>query len=364
MRDDLDAWLDAHWDPDLTVGAWWALLAEAGWTEPSARFAERGVLGPPGGTAVMVVLPAIIEHATAAQSPELARPILEGRAAWCLLLSEPDAGTDLAALTTAAVRDGDEWVIDGRKTWATGAHLADRALLLARTGAADSRHRGLTAFVVDLRQPGVEIRPMREMTGRALSNDVFLTDVRVPAAAVLGEVGGGWAVVQTAVTAERRSVGGHRGATARPGTAGDLDRRAGDFVGTAPRRRDDDRPSEAPAALAVRLASADPVLRQDAVRVHVAAEVARLTAAREDVPGAANIAKLWAGMIVRAAADVTARALGAAATLHAYRRPAGDDAATVTSLVLNAPSMSLVGGNDFVQRDQLAERILGLPKSP
>src|SRR6478736_4006132 len=164
MRDDLDAWLDAHWDPDLTVGAWWALLAEAGWTEPSARFAERGVLGPPGGTAVMVVLPAIIEHATAAQSPELARPILDGRAAWCLLLSEPGAGTDLAALTTAAVR---------------------------------------------------------------------------------GEVGGGWAVVQTAVTAERRSVGGHRGATARTGTAGDLDRRAGDFVGTAPLRRDDDRPSEA-----------------------------------------------------------------------------------------------------------------------
>src|SRR6476646_1664801 len=151
MRDDLDAWLDAHWDPDLTVGAWWALLAEAGWTEQSDRFAERGALGPPGGTAVMVVLPAIIEHATAEQSPELARPILDGRAAWCLLLSEPDAGTDLAALTTAAVRDGDEWVIDGRQPWATGAHLAARALLLARTGAAGSRHRGLTAFVVGLR---------------------------------------------------------------------------------------------------------------------------------------------------------------------------------------------------------------------
>ena len=114
----------------------------------------------------------------------------------------------------------------------------------------------------------------------------------------------------------------------------------------------------------MRLASGDPALRQDAARLHVAAEVARLTAARQDVPGAANIAKLWAGMIARAAADVAARALGGAATLHAYRRPAGDDAAAVTSLVLAAPSMSLVGGNDFVQRDQLAERILGLPKSP
>ena len=315
----------------------------------------------------MVVLPAIVTHATAAQSPELARPILEGRAAWCLLLSEPDAGTDLAALTTAAVRDGDEWVIDGRKTWATGAHLADRALLLARTGADDARHRGLTAF-------GARPPPARRGDPPDAGDDrPGAVQRRVPHRGARAGFGGarrggrrlgGRADCGDGGAAQRRRAPCRDGSAGHG--AGDLDRRAGDFVGTAPRRRNDDRPFEAPAALAVRLASGDPALRQDAGRVSTSPPRSPASPRRAAAtsPVRRTSPSCGPGRSPAPRPTSTARALGGAATLHAYRRPAGDDAAAVTSLVLAAPSMSLVGGNDFVQRDQLAERILGLPKSP
>ncbi len=409
LIDELDAWLDTHWDPALDVGSWWDLLARAGWSAAElpavvggrgasaeeaaavrARLDERGVLGPPGGGGMAVLLPTIVEHGSAEQVAELVPAILSGREAWCLLLSEPDAGSDLAALTTAAQRDGDEWVVDGRKTWATGAHLADRALLLARSDPDAARHRGLTAYALDLHQPGVEVRPMREMTGRALSNDVFLNGVRLPLGAVLGDVGGGWNVVQTAVTAERRTVGGPHGATARPGgAAGDLGRPAGELVGSGrPTTRRAASPGEAPAALVQRVAratgaTARAAVRQDAVRLHSLVEVTRLTARRADaaaatgseLPGAANMAKLLAGEIARQAAQLGLVAIGPDAMLHGYRSAArvdlaaalgdhGADREAVTALVLSAPAVSLVGGVDRLQRDLLGERVLGLPKSP
>ena len=168
---ELDAWIDEHWNPSVTVGGWWALLGAAGWAAPTlppdrggrgatsaeaeaiaARLAERGVLGPPAGAAMAIVAPTLAAHADAEQVDSLLRPIVTGRQAWCLLFSEPGAGTDLAALETTATPDGDGWRLDGRKTWATGAHLADMAIVLARTGPPGSRHRGLTCFALDMRQ--------------------------------------------------------------------------------------------------------------------------------------------------------------------------------------------------------------------
>ena len=153
LLDALDAWIDEHWDPDRRVGEWWELVAAAGWSAPTlppgrggrgatadmaaalaGRWRERGVLGPPLGAALSIVLPVLAEHADVALYDSLVPPILDGRHAWCLLFSEPGAGTDLAALTTTAVRDGDGWRLDGHKTWATGAHVADMAIVLARTG--------------------------------------------------------------------------------------------------------------------------------------------------------------------------------------------------------------------------------------
>ena len=393
---ELDDWIDERWETSATVGEWWAQLGAAGWAAPTlppdrggrgatsaegqaiaARLAERGVLGPPAGAGMTIVVPTLAAHADADQVESLLRPIVTGRQAWCLLFSEPGAGTDLAALETTATPDGDGWRLDGRKTWATGAHVADMAIVLARTGPPGGRHRGLTCFALDMRQEdGIDVRPMREMTGRALSNDVVLTGAWVAAGHVIGDVGDGWAVVNVALGSERRSVGEHRSSPAVAGTrSGDLDRPAGE-VATRPRRaRTTPRP---PHAVARRVAAARPrsaVARQDLAGLHSAVSVAQWTAARaaaletvgHPVPGAANIAKLWAGEIARRSAAVALATLGGRGTLHTYDgTPLDDDdaAGEATAMALAAPAVSLVGGVDLVQRDLLGERVLGLPRSP
>jgi alkylation response protein AidB-like acyl-CoA dehydrogenase len=393
---ELDGWIDDHWEPAATVGAWWDLLGGAGWAAPTlppdrcgrgatvaagdaiaARLGERGVLGPPAGTGMAIVAPTLAAHADAGQVEALLRPIVTGRQAWCLLFSEPGAGTDLASLTTAATPDGDGWRLDGRKTWATGAHLADMAIVLARTGPPDSRHRGLTCFALDMRQgEGIEVRPMREMTGRALSNDVSLDGAWVPADRVIGDVGDGWAVVNVALTSERRTVGAHRSSPAVAGTrSGDLERPAGEVVARPRRARTTPLPPDAVARRVAGSSAGTPAARQDLARLHTAVTVARWTAARaaaldaagRPLPGAANIAKLWAGEIARRSATVALGALGGRGTLHAYDGAPPDDdeaAAQATAMALAAPAVSLVGGVDLVQRDLLGERVLGLPKAP
>ncbi|HEU4840522.1 MAG TPA: acyl-CoA dehydrogenase family protein, partial [Ilumatobacteraceae bacterium] len=224
---------------------------------------------------------------------------------------------------------------------------------------------------------GVAVHPMREMTGRALSNDVVLGGAWVPADHVIGDVGDGWAIVNVALTSERRTVGEHRSSPAVAGTAsGDLDRPAGEVVARPRRARSTPRP---PGAVARSVAAAhrppSAVVRQDLARLHSAVSVAQWTAARaaslegagRPLPGAANIAKLWAGEIARRSAAVALAALGGRGTLHAYDGSVIDDddaAAQATAMALAAPAVSLVGGVDLVQRDLLAERVLGLPRAP
>jgi alkylation response protein AidB-like acyl-CoA dehydrogenase len=393
----LDRWLDAHWDPAASVGEWWELLGTSGWAAPmlpadrygrgataaegdaiAAHLDVRGALGPPAGAGMSIVAPTLAAHADAGQVEALLRPIVTGREAWCLLFSEPGAGTDLAALTTTATPDGDGWRVDGRKTWATGAHLADMAIVLARTGPPDSRHRGLTCFALDMRQrEGVAVRPMREMTGRALSNDVELAGAWVPADRVIGGVGDGWAVVNVALTSERRTVGAHRSSPAVAGSrSGDLSQPAGE-VAARPRRSRATPPPPDVVARRVAAPARAVAARLDLARLHTAVNVAKWTAARaaaldaagRPLPGAANIAKLWAGEIARRSSAIALDALGGRGTLHAYAGAAIDDdadeaAAQATAMALAAPAVSLVGGVDLVQRDLLGERVLGLPKSP
>jgi alkylation response protein AidB-like acyl-CoA dehydrogenase len=324
-----------------------------------------------------IVAPTLAVHADRDQLDSLLRPILAGRQAWCLLFSEPGAGTDLAALATTATPDGEGWRLDGRKTWATGAHLADMAIVLARTGDADSRHRGLTCFALDMRQgDGIEVRPMREMTGRALSNDVVLTGAWVPGGHVIGGVGDGWAVVNVALGSERRTVGGHRSSPAAPGThSGDLDLPAGEVADRPRRSRVTPPPPHAVARGVAEPRPRSAAAREDLVRLHTAVAVSRWTAARagaleavgRPLEGAPNIAKLWAGEIARRSAAVALTTLGGRGTLHTYGGPPIDDddaAGEATAMALAAPAVSLVGGVDLVQRDLLGERVLGLPRPP
>ncbi len=409
---ELAAWLEDNWDPELTVADWWERLGNSGWAAPTwpvdwygkglgrdagvrvqQAIVEAGALGAPGGLGLLLAGPTIIEHGTDEQRRTYVRDIVTGRRGWCQLFSEPGAGSDLAGLQCRAVRDGDEWVVNGQKVWTSGGHVADLGMLIARTDPELPKHQGITYFAIDMHQPGVEVRPLREITGRALFNEVFLTDARVPHDAMIGEKGNGWAVANTTLANERAGLGaggGHAAASAAiPGTVmGHLDRRAGDFV-TGGRRGGGGGGGGmfgAAERLLVDLAKgngsiADPTIRQDLVRLHSLNEIARYTNLRAKAakasgraPGPeANTAKLSMSRIVRLTRDLGLRILGPYGTLHAYE---GDDRAAldaasgnpfsgmVTEMALFSPAPSIYGGTDEIQRNIVGERVLGLPKEP
>ena len=411
LLEELDDWLAENWDADLTVGEWWERLGLAGWAHPSlpteaygkgvsrpdalavsARIAERGALGPPAGLGMALAAPTIAKHGTPEQIEELVRPIVTGQRAWCQLFSEPGAGSDLAGLGTRAVRDGDEWIVNGQKVWTSGGHIADMGMLVARTNPEAPKHQGITWFAIDMHQHGaVDVRPLREMTGRALFNEVFMSDARVPDSWVIGGTNNGWAVANSTLTFERQglSAGGQGSAAlALPGTVvNDLAKRAGDFV--RPRGPGSGGAGAMVAGsqkLFVELARAngtiaDPSVRQQLMKLHTLTEIARFTNLRtkaerargRELPGAGNLGKLAMSEVVRTSRDLGLAILGPLGTLHAYDadgRKALDDAtgvpkaAYVTEMALFAQAPPIYGGTDQIQRNIVGERVLGLPKEP
>jgi alkylation response protein AidB-like acyl-CoA dehydrogenase len=380
----IDEWLDANWDPALTVAEWWGRLAQArlshpmlpapwgrGWSsEETAALAhamvERGALGPPTGLGLVLAAPTLSVHAAPELSARLVPSILNGQHGWCQLFSEPGAGSDLAGLQTRAERDGDEWVITGQKVWTSLGQWADYGMLLARTDSDAPKHQGITYFALPMHQAGVEVRPLREMTGRSMFNEVFLTEARVPADHVVGDLGGGWAVANTTLMVERGSAGGGNVAApcaAVPGTvAGHLGRRAGEFAGQAGTAREGVVDAHELAELIdlarKRGVTHDPVLRQEIARLYSLVTIAdwQMRAMRSGVaPGAGNIAKLRNSEIVRQAREVGCHILGADAMV-------GDG--LVQDLTLMSPAPSIYGGSDQVQRNIIGERVLGLAKEP
>jgi len=409
---ELDAWLDDNWDPDLTVAAWWERLGLAGWAAPSLptnaygkgvarneanaisqRLAERGALPAPAGLGMLLAAPTIAVHGTPEQIERYVKPIVTGAQAWCQLFSEPGAGSDLAGLGSRAVQDGEEWVVNGQKVWTSSGHIADMGMLIARTNPESPKHQGITWFAFDMHQPGhVDVRPLREMTGRALFNEVFLTDAHVPDDAVIGGLNNGWAVANTTLAFERSGLGaGAGGATslANAGTiAGDLPKRAGDFVRAA--RSPGGGGGGAMVAGSQRLFTEmakqngmihDPTVRQSMMQLYTLGELGRYLTLRikaekqagREIPGAGNLAKLSMSEIVRQSRDLGLRIAGPAGTLHSYtsegRRAL--DAATgnpvlgfITEAALFAQAPPIYGGTDQVQRNIIGERVLGLPKEP
>jgi alkylation response protein AidB-like acyl-CoA dehydrogenase len=324
------------------------------------------------------------------------REIVTGQRAWCQLFSEPSAGSDLAGLATRAVRDGDVWLVNGQKVWTSGGQFADLGMLLARTDPTLPKHQGITWFALDMHQPGVEVRPLREMTGNTMFNEVFLTDAVVADDARIGEVNNGWTVANTTLLYERSGMGAGGGGAARalasmtlPGTvAGHLDQRAGDFVtkpATAPSGAPA-KPRTSPAATYIQLArefgkDTDALVRQQLAQAHILGELTRLNTERQkathaaggDIPGMANFSKLLMAHILRHNRDLGMHILGARGTLHAYDdegrqsladAPGGKAAQTITAQALAAQALPIYGGTDQIQRNIIGERALGLPKEP
>jgi alkylation response protein AidB-like acyl-CoA dehydrogenase len=407
---DLQKFLDAEWNPDLTVGEWWEKLGTEGWAAPAwpsawygrdlsreevGRVAQtitkHGALGAPGGLGLLLAGPTIATHGTDEQKRRYLRDIVTGQRAWCQLFSEPGAGSDLAGLGCKAVKDGDEWIINGQKVWTSGGQVADLGMLIARTDPDQPKHQGITWFAFDMKQPGVDIRPLKEMTGRALFNEVFLEDARVPDSEIIGGLNNGWAVANTTLAFERAGLGsgGHGAASmATPGQiAGDLDRRAGDFVRT---RTDGGGDAVGMlgggATLITELAKAngkiaDASTRQALMKLHTLNELGRFNnlrlkaakAAGKDIPGLPNLSKLSMSKIVRQSRDIGLGVVGPYGTLHAYSAEDRKalDAATgnpflgmITELSLFAQAPPIYGGTDQVQKNIIGERILGLPKEP
>jgi len=297
---------------------------------------------------VGMAAPTVLTHGSDDQKSRYLRPLFTCEEIWCQLFSEPGAGSDVASLATRAVRDGEEWVVNGQKVWTTLAHQARRGLLVARTNPEAPKHRGLTYFVIDMHAPGVEVRPLRQMTGEAEFNEVYLTDVRIPDAERLGDVGAGWGVALTTLMNERVAIGGS------------TSERESGLIGEAVR-------------IWRRRGLSDPALRDKLIRLWIEAEAARLTNLRAAQlrslgnPGPeGSTGKLAFAELNQRISSFCVDLLGPEGMLYSsYEmvRPeeAGGSGQDMQKFFLRTRANSIEGGTSEVMRNILGERVLGLP---
>ena len=302
--------------------------------------------------------PTIVTHGSESVKQRFLRPMFTGEEMWCQLFSEPGAGSDFAGLGTRAVRDGDEWIVNGQKVWNTLAHLADFGMLVTRTDPDAPKHKGMTYFALDMHSPGVDVRPLRQITGEAEFNEVYMTDVRVPDAHRIGDVGEGWRASLTTLMNERNAIGagGEGGGSKRGGAAND----------------------------AVRLWQAIPQADRRAadldrlMQLWTQAEVGRLTNiragqnARVGNPGPEmSVAKLAYSDLNKALYEFCIDLLGPAGLVdfdYTFRRPGELDVAMGDRgpryAFLRVRANSIEGGTSEIMRNIIGEQVLGLPGEP
>jgi alkylation response protein AidB-like acyl-CoA dehydrogenase len=368
LLDEVEGWLLAHWHGEAgDRRAWIAKVVEARWAAPrwpvewfgrglsdrQGRIVEQAFAraGAPGSGQDRTNLWAntLLARGGEALKTRLIGPLLRGEVGMCLLYSEPGAGSDLAGVRTRADRVGDNFVVNGQKVWTSSAATADYGMLIARTDWEVPKHRGLSFFFCPMKQPGVEVRPLRQITDESHFNEVFLTDAVVPAENLLGELGEGWSVLQTALAYER-SVMGEAARGPRSGVA--------------------ESASEEPLIALARESGAldDPVIRQDLARVIAYKRLNALNTARAKADLAQgtsspvmSLGKLAMSRILHEEARLRTAMLGAESLFEGPDHPRAEDA---NFLTLNAYFTSIGGGTDQIQRNIIGERVLGLPKEP
>jgi alkylation response protein AidB-like acyl-CoA dehydrogenase len=321
------------------------------------RLREAGASPPPAHIFFNLYLagPTMVTHGSDELRNRALRPMFTGEDVWCQLFSEPGSGSDLAGLSTRCVRDGEEWIANGQKVWNTLAHLANKGMLVARTDPELPKHKGLTYFMVDMHAPGVEVRPLRQITGEAEFNEVYLTDARIPDADRIGDVGDGWRVSMTTLMNERTTIGAGSGGPKRGGGS------IAEAIYTWNHTSDH-----------------SPARRDQLMKLWCDAEVLRLTnmraaqKARAGNPGPeGSIAKLAFSTLNKSVYEWCIDTLGAAGIVdydYTFRRPSeallDGTPGSARKLFLRSRANSIEGGTSEIMRNILGERILGLPGEP
>ena len=337
------------------------------------EFHRAGAVGAATGVGMSLAAPTIHAHGSDDVKRRFLRPMATGEHKWCQLFSEPGSGSDLAGLTTRADRDGDEWVVNGQKVWNSGAHQAQFGILLARSDWDVPKHRGITFFLIDMTQPGVEARPLRMMNDHASFNEVFLTDARVPHENIVGQPGDGWAAAMTTLAHERGIATGRRARFPRElaGRAiSEAKAEADDYYATYrwyPQRAGRADLVEPEAVRTGR--NGDPLVRQEMMRLRSLRNTAEWSVRRSQAARAAgrppgpegSLAKLNSSGIAGAAALVHTHIQGPEAMLTG---PATAVDGMVAEVLVSTPAMSIAGGTDEIQHNIVGERVLGLPREP
>lgn len=346
-------------------------LGEAGWVAPHYETAHGGrglsvadarhaltllvvwnMPHVPRGSGLPLAAPTIQKWASDDTKRRLLPRLLSGEERWCQLFSEPGAGSDMASLATTAVRDGDEWIVNGQKVWTTFGHESERAMLIARSDQDAPKHRGITYFGLDMRAEGVQVRPLLNIAGQVEFTEVFLSDVRVPDSDRISDVGEGWAAAMTTLGAERHALSGVR-----------KKRKSSDeILGGKPL-------SEVMAMAQQRDATASPVLRQQVMRAYTSQKLLEWTAQRAKARAAAghppgpegSVSKIAKAAANQRLQELALAALGADATAWTV---GDDEAGEWITQFLRTRANSIEGGTSEIQRNIVGERVLGLPREP
>ena len=393
IRNEVRAWLADNWEPECGLIEWRNKLADSGWGVPhwptqwfgrglpvkfnsiiDDEFEKVGAVGVAKIGIRMLAAATLLDCANYEQKSRFLRRMLTGEDTWCQLFSEPGSGSDLAGATTRADANGEDWIVNGQKVWTTSAHHAEWGLLLARTDWDVPKHQGLSFFILDMNQPGVEVQPLKQMNGHASFNQVFFSDAKVPAENLVSEIGNGWKVAMTTLAHERRGADALR----RWGKVSDRDgriyaeERAEVATVMEPYKWYPQRAGRVDLIFSRALETGrinDPSVRQEMAKLLMLSRSAEFTAQRARAAQEqgrpqgpeGSLGKLASSHVARQAAKVHTAISGADAML------AGEDSpleGVIAEILLSVPATSIAGGTDEIQRNIISERVLGMAKEP